>query len=147
MRLQIGLDLDGRLAELGLTDLLEHESDAVLDEIDTHPFPEALGGVLDRIERLAKNDRDLYRAELIRAARERADELGVEIEVVDDVSPPQEQVAEDIRDYAYRAAQLPGGLGIAGEELAARVSDGTYAATLYEGGRGYRARSDPDAGS
>ena len=146
MQLQVGLDLDAHLAELGLTDLIESESDAVLDEIETHPFPEALGGVLDRIERLARSDRDLYRVELERAAKERAAELGVQIEVVDGASQQEEQVATDIRDYAYRAAELPGGLGIAGRDLHAHVRGGaSYASKLYDEGRGYRARSEQNA--
>jgi hypothetical protein len=146
MHLQVGLDLDARLVELGLTDLVESESDGVLDEIDAHPFPEALGGVLDRIERLAKSDRDRYRTELELAAKERAAELGVQIEVVDGASQHQDQVAEDIRNYAYRAAELPGGLGIAGGELHTHVGeDATYASKLYSEGRGYRARSEQNA--
>lgn len=144
MSVRVEVNLYARFEELGLTELYESESDAVLDELETHPFPEELGGVLDRIGAVGRDDRAAYWAEVERLAHERADQLGVEIELVDAPPSSSDETAATIRDYALGHAELPGGLGLRGDQLQADEI-GKYGSKLAAEGRGYRARSDERA--
>lgn len=134
------VNIDSRLQQLGLLDLVERDSDQVLEESETNQFPEVLGGVLDRIERLAQDDRTTYLEEITRHARERGAAIGLDVSVVDTDSPPDPNVC-NLYEYAIAEAELPGGLGIRGRDLTPDQESG-YAQRLHEAGRGYRTRAD-----
>lgn len=138
-QVEVPIDLDLRFARLGLTDLYELESDLVLDELETNPFPEELGGVLDRIGQLAKQDREDYLHEFEHHARSRAAELQVEVAIVqgDHACSPE---ARPIYAYAIARATLPGGLGVRGEDLSTE-DEPHYGTRLRNANRGYRNRA------